>query len=217
MPIAFLECCSSAIVPVMMRRSPLAMPPTSMPVYNDRLAHGISSNFLSFPGKPCGSHANSSTLMMSAIEGASLDIASQGGKSFIRKRLRPGCSNIQMDSANNNNVRYSSSPPNHPSTHSVRRLYSKARHLGYKRGKHLQHPLVSLLQIENVSSSKDACFYLGKRVAYVYRAKKAIAGSKTRVIWGRVARVHGNSGVVRARFAKPLPPRSFGAAVRVVR
>lgn len=97
------------------------------------------------------------------------------------------------------------------------RLYSKARHLGYKRGKHTQHPLVSLLQIENVSSSKDACFYLGKRVAYVYRAKKAIDGSKTRVIWGKVARVHGNSGVVRARFAKALPPRSFGAAVRVVR
>lgn len=98
------------------------------------------------------------------------------------------------------------------------RLYVKARHLGYKRGKHMQHPLVSLLQLENVTTSKDAVHYLGKRCAYVYRAKRADpkTGSKTRAIWGVVAKVHGNSGVVRARFAKALPPRTFGAAVRVM-
>ena len=36
------------------------------------------------------------------------------------------------------------------------------------------------------------------------------------MIWGRIARPHGNSGVVRARFSTNLPPKSFGGPVRVV-
>ena len=34
-------------------------------------------------------------------------------------------------------------------------------------------------------------FYLGKKVAYVYRCQKEIRGSKIRVIWGKVTRPHG--------------------------
>jgi large subunit ribosomal protein L35Ae len=74
----------------------------------------------------------------------------------------------------------------------------------------------SLLQIEGVRVTEDAEFYLGKRVAYVYKASKAIQGSKTRVIWGRITRTHGNSGAVRAKFASNIPPKAFGASVRVV-
>jgi Ribosomal protein L35AE/L33A len=34
-------------------------------------------------------------------------------------------------------------------------------------------------------------FYLGKKVAFVYRAKREVQGSKIRVIWGKVTRPHG--------------------------
>jgi len=85
------------------------------------------------------------------------------------------------------------------------RLYSKGRVLGHKRGKRNTRPNTSLLQIEGVVTKEDAQFYLGKvrtpanhpslilradsiallqRVAYVYRAKRQIAGSNVRVIWG---------------------------------
>jgi len=96
------------------------------------------------------------------------------------------------------------------------RLYSKGRVLGHKRGKRNTHPNTSLIQIEGVANKEDAQFYLGKRVAYVYRAKREIAGSKVRVIWGRVTRPHGNNGVVKSKFRSNLPPHAFGASVRIM-
>ncbi|KAK9472198.1 60S ribosomal protein eL33 [Dipodascopsis tothii] len=100
-----------------------------------------------------------------------------------------------------------------PETH---RLYVKGKHLCHQRGKRNSHPGTSLIQIEGVTAPKDAQFYLGKRIAYVYRAKKEIKGSKIRVIWGKVTRTHGNSGVVRANFRSNLPPKTFGASVRIM-
>jgi large subunit ribosomal protein L35Ae len=95
-------------------------------------------------------------------------------------------------------------------------LYSKGRVLGYERAMRNQNPNTSLIQVEGVQTTKDAQFYLGKRIAYVYRAKREVNGSKIRVIWGRIARTHGTNGVVKARFRNNLPPKSFGASVRIV-
>ncbi|CAO3612941.1 unnamed protein product [Mucor hiemalis] len=62
------------------------------------------------------------------------------------------------------------------------RLYSKGRVLGFERAKRTQNPNVSLIQVEGVQTTKDAQFYLGKRIAYVYRAQREVNGSKIRVI-----------------------------------
>ncbi|KNZ49177.1 60S ribosomal protein L33-B [Puccinia sorghi] len=103
-----------------------------------------------------------------------------------------------------------------PTNLKMTRLYVKGRVLGYTRGKRNHKPTSSLVQLEGVSNKEEAAFYLGKRIAYVYRAQRAIKGSKVRIIWGKVTRPHGNSGVVRGRFSTNLPPRCFGASCRVV-
>ncbi|KAI8602811.1 ribosomal protein L35Ae-domain-containing protein [Dissophora ornata] len=94
-------------------------------------------------------------------------------------------------------------------------LYAKGRVLGFKRAKRNQRPDISLIQIEGVKTAADTDFYLGKRIAFVYRAKREVNGSKIRCIWGRITRAHGGSGAVKARFRNNLPAKSFGASVRV--
>jgi len=66
------------------------------------------------------------------------------------------------------------------------------------------------------SGAPDSMANPTQRIAYIYRAPTAVRGSKIRVIWGRVTRTHGNSGVVRSKFNHNIPPHAFGASVRVL-
>lgn len=63
------------------------------------------------------------------------------------------------------------------------RLYAKGVILGYKRSKSNCYANCTLLKIDGVRTKDDTKFYVGKRVAYVYKAKKEIQNSKFRVMW----------------------------------
>ena len=66
------------------------------------------------------------------------------------------------------------------------RLYSRGKIVSFKRGKRTQTNHTVLVKIEGVRTADATNFYLGKRLAYVYRAPKAIDGSRIRVVWGKV-------------------------------
>lgn len=88
--------------------------------------------------------------------------------------------------------------------------------MGYQRGLRTQNTDVSLVKIEGLDDKKDVDFYLGKRIAYIYKAKTLKAGSKYRSIWGKIVRAHGTNGAVRAKFRRNLPPKAIGGPVRVM-
>lgn len=55
--------------------------------------------------------------------------------------------------------------------------------------------------MDGVNETSASNFYLGKKVAYIYKAQVQKAGSKFRVVWGKIIRSHGTNGVLRAKFA----------------
>merc|ERR1711912_92712 len=105
------------------------------------------------------------------------------------------------------------------------RLYVKGVVASFKRSQAKQYNHTSLIKIQGVETTKDAEFYYGKKIMYVYRAhntkdvkdeKGESSSTRFRVMWGKVCRSHGTSGTVRAKFTKNLPPSALGAPVRIM-
>lgn len=91
--------------------------------------------------------------------------------------------------------------------------------MGYRRNSVRQYRHTSLIRVEGLQTRKDAAWYLGKRVAYLWKTKKAVKGVRSyegrRVMWGKVTNVHGNNGALRVKFTKSLPPTAIGRSCRV--
>merc|ERR1712139_554692 len=96
------------------------------------------------------------------------------------------------------------------------RLYVKGVVASFKRSQAKQYNHTNLIKIQGVETTEDAKFYFGKKIMYMYRTHTEKDGSRFRVMWGKVCRAHGTSGVVRAKFTKNLPPSALGAPVRIM-
>uniref|UniRef100_A0A1A9X202 Large ribosomal subunit protein eL33 n=1 Tax=Glossina brevipalpis TaxID=37001 RepID=A0A1A9X202_9MUSC len=103
------------------------------------------------------------------------------------------------------------------------RLFAKAVFTGYKRGLRNQHENQAILKVEGCRRKEHGLFYVGKRCVYVYKAetKKCVPQhperkTRIRAVWGKVTRLHGNSGAVRARFRRNLPGHAMGHRVRIM-
>merc|ERR1711881_349975 len=101
------------------------------------------------------------------------------------------------------------------------RLYVRGIFTGFTGGLKIQHENQAICKLEGVNDKAGTAWYMGKRVAYCYKAAKntkIVNGqkSKSRVIWGRVMRAHGAAGSVKVKFSSNLPTRGLGNKVRIM-
>eukprot|EP00356_Strombidium_inclinatum_P002684 CAMPEP_0170478794 /NCGR_PEP_ID=MMETSP0208-20121228/247_1 /TAXON_ID=197538 /ORGANISM="Strombidium inclinatum, Strain S3" /LENGTH=120 /DNA_ID=CAMNT_0010751109 /DNA_START=28 /DNA_END=390 /DNA_ORIENTATION=+ len=96
------------------------------------------------------------------------------------------------------------------------RLYQKGVFTGFRRSRMHQTSGQALVTIQNCNDLTGAKWYLGKRVAYVYKVKNTVNNTRFRVSWGKVINTHGHAGAVRVKFAKNITPKAMGSTVRVM-
>lgn len=73
----------------------------------------------------------------------------------------------------------------------------KAYITSYRRSRHILHPNQILLKVDGIDTASAAHKFLGKKVIVQIKGEKKMIG--------KVVDVHGNNGVLRARFSKGLP------------
>merc|ERR1712190_100247 len=96
------------------------------------------------------------------------------------------------------------------------RLYQKGVFTGFRRYRIGQVMNQALVSIQNCNDKAGARWYLGKRVAYVYKVKNNVNGTRYRCSWGKVTNTHGHAGAVRCQFRKNITARAMGAQIRVM-
>jgi len=80
--------------------------------------------------------------------------------------------------------------------------------LSYRRGRHTQNVNQMLIELENVNSKEKAKEYLGKKIVWTSPSGKKIEG--------KILALHGNKGIVRAKFERNLPGQAITTKVQVV-
>jgi large subunit ribosomal protein L35Ae len=96
------------------------------------------------------------------------------------------------------------------------RLYQKAVFTSFRRSRTHQWENQALVEIQNCKSKADAKWYMGKRVAYVFKVKNIANNTRYRVQWGTIMNTHGAAGMVRVKFLKNITGCAIGANVRVM-
>merc|ERR1719379_2437047 len=96
------------------------------------------------------------------------------------------------------------------------RLYQRGKFTGFRRARMSQNSNQALVHIENCQDKASAKFYLGKRVAYVYKVKNEKNNTRYRCSWGKVINTHGAAGAVRVSFRRNITGHAQGALVRVM-
>lgn len=80
--------------------------------------------------------------------------------------------------------------------------------LSYRRGRHTQNVNQVLVELEGLDSREKANELIGKKLVWKTPSGKEINGE--------IIAVHGNKGVVRAKFERNLPGQSFGTKVELI-
>jgi len=84
---------------------------------------------------------------------------------------------------------------------------TKAKVIQFRRGRKTVHERHFLIEIEKISTKKDAEKFIGKEVSW-----KSPAG---KIIKGKISSSHGNKGLVRAIFEKGLPGQAITTEVEI--
>ncbi|ABW98196.1 rpl35A (nucleomorph) [Hemiselmis andersenii] len=93
-----------------------------------------------------------------------------------------------------------------------RRNFAKATIVGFKRGLRQQKIKDVRIKISKIKHEKESKFFLGKKVFFI---PKNLNIKKRKVIWGKIKKLHGRSGVFIAQFKKNLPPNSISMNVNI--
>jgi large subunit ribosomal protein L35Ae len=80
--------------------------------------------------------------------------------------------------------------------------------LSYRRGRHTQNVNQVLIELEGIDSGEKAKELLGKKILW-----KSPSGKE---IKGEITALHGNKGVVRAKFDTNLPGQAFATKVKLI-
>jgi len=79
--------------------------------------------------------------------------------------------------------------------------------VSYRTGPRTQHPKECILQFPKVKSSSEAARLIGRKVAWPVGERK---------IRGKIVALHGEGGMVRARFRKGLSGQALGTRVEII-